>query len=199
MTFEHFMVVSPLLRGMDWGTRSHMGARSHISIGSPVPDVIAEDLDVLFVGINPDPISAECGHHFANPRNVFWRLLHEAGFTAEQLDPSEEERLLALRIGVTNIVPRVARSSSELTRGDFSRGSCALREKIARWRPHSVVFVGLTGWRAVSKSAETRRPKLDGARVFVLPNPSGRNARYSYRDMLRRWRRVAHSTHERPR
>jgi TDG/mug DNA glycosylase family protein len=171
-----------------------MGARRHTFVGSAVPDVIGEDLDVLFVGINPDPVSAERGHHFANPRNAFWKLLHEAGFTSERLDPSEEAKLLPLGIGVTNVVPRVARSSSELTRDDFSRGADALKKKIARWRPRSVVFVGLTAWRALRESGESSRLELDGSRVFVLPNPSGRNAHYTRSDMLRRWRRVARAT-----
>jgi G:T/U-mismatch repair DNA glycosylase len=160
-----------------------------------VPDVVAPDLDVIFVGINPDPVSGERRHHFANSRNSFWRLLHEAGFTPRQLDPSAEAYLLELGLGVTNLVSRVARSSSELTPLDFSRGRQVLARKIALWRPRAVVLVGQTVWRALSGTAapasRIELPARDGTRVFVVPNPSGRNAAYSYREMLRKWRSVA--------
>jgi G:T/U-mismatch repair DNA glycosylase len=160
-----------------------------------VPDVVAPGLDVLFVGINPDPISGERRHHFANPRNSFWRLLHEAGFTPRQLDPSAETALLELGLGVTNLVSRVARSSSDLTPMDFSRGKRILVRKIARWRPRAVVLVGQTVWHALSRGAtpasRLELPARDGTRVFVVPNPSGRNAGYSYSEMLRKWRGVA--------
>ncbi len=115
---------------------------------APVPDIVGPDLDVLFVGINPDPISGKFAHHFANPRNAFWRLLHEAGFTRRRLEPFEEAALLEEGIGVTNLVPRVTRSSSELTHEDFEGGQRELRRKLARWRPRAVVFVGVTMWRA---------------------------------------------------
>jgi mismatch-specific thymine-DNA glycosylase len=160
-----------------------------------VPDVVAPGLDVLFVGINPDPISGERRHHFANPRNSFWRLLHEAGFTPRRLDPSAEAGLLALGLGVTNLVSRVARSSSDLTPLDFSRGRRVLARKIARWRPRAVVLVGQTVRHALSGSrappSQLELPSRDGTRVFVVPNPSGRNAGYSYSEMLRKWRSVA--------
>lgn len=160
-----------------------------------VPDVVAPGLDVLFVGINPDPISGERRHHFANPRNGFWRLLHESGFTPRRLDPSAETGLLELGLGVTNLVSRVAHSSSDLTPMDFSRGRRILVRKIARWRPHAVVLVGQTVWHALSGSRDraTRleQPIRDGARIFVVPNPSGRNAGHSYSEMLRKWRSVA--------
>jgi TDG/mug DNA glycosylase family protein len=70
-----------------------------------------------------------------------------------------------------------------------------LRRKIARVKPEVVALVGVTLFRAVFN----RRPgdrvtlglqpeRLEGARVFVLPNPSGRNANFSYREMLAAFR-----------
>jgi double-stranded uracil-DNA glycosylase len=160
-----------------------------------VPDVVGPSLDVLFVGINPDPISGERRHHFANPRNRFWRLLHEAGFTARRLDPSAEARLIEVGLGVTNLVPRVSRSSSELSPADFSRGRLVLERKVARWRPRAVVLVGMTVWRALTgkraRAVGLEQPSRGGTRIFVVPNPSGRNAAYSYSEMLRQWRDLA--------
>jgi hypothetical protein len=76
---------------------------------SVLPDVVAPGLRVLFCGINPGYVSAAAGAHFANPRNDFWRLLHEAGFTPTLLEPSEQFELLRYRIGVTNAASRTTR------------------------------------------------------------------------------------------
>jgi TDG/mug DNA glycosylase family protein len=152
-------------------------------------------LEVLFVGINPDPASADCGHHFANPRNSFWKLLRESGFTERQYAPFEEAQLISAGIGITNLIPRVSRSSSELTASDFERGRRALRRKVARWRPRAIVFVGVTAWRAMQKRPGRPAPagprEIHGASVWVLPNPSGRNAAYTYCEMLRKWQTTA--------
>ncbi|WP_394835092.1 mismatch-specific DNA-glycosylase [Pendulispora rubella] len=161
-----------------------------------MPDVIAHELDVLFVGINPGFASARAGHHFANPANGFWRLLHESGFTPRRFVPSEQRELLTLGIGITNVVSRVTAGVKDVTREDFAEGRLALAQKIAHWKPKSVVFVGVTAYRAFRG---TRGPIACGeqaeglgrARVFVLPNPSGRNAHYSYADMLELYRGVA--------
>jgi len=161
----------------------------------PVPDVIAPDLDVLFVGINPDPISGRVRHHFANPANAFWRLLHESGFTPRRFAPDDERRLTGLGIGVTNLVMRVTSGVNELSAQDLDRGRRALERKLARWRPRAVVFVGVTAWRAFTRDKGPvecgEAPSHRGARVFVLPNPSGRNAHYPPARMRRLWSRLA--------
>ena len=83
---------------------------------SAVPDVLGPGVRLVFVGINPGLRSAQAGHHFANPRNDFWRLLHDSGLTPELLDPSEDAQLLAAGLGITNAAMRVTRGSSELRR-----------------------------------------------------------------------------------
>ena len=80
------------------GALSSLTARAK----SAVPDILAPGLRVMFCGINPGRRSAAAAAHFANPRNDFWRLLHEAGFTARRLQPSEQHELLAYGCGVTN-------------------------------------------------------------------------------------------------
>jgi TDG/mug DNA glycosylase family protein len=164
-----------------------------------LPDVIAPDLDVLFVGINPGLMSAREGHHFANPANGFWRLLHESGFTSRRLTPHEDGELLEERLGITNLAARATPGVSDLTREDLERGAATLARKIERHRPRAVVFVGLTAYAAFTRwrarVSGRRGPSLRtacgeqavaiaGARVFVLPNPSGRNAHFTYRQML---------------
>src|SRR6188472_4705031 len=88
---------------------------------SEVPDVLAPDLRVVFVGINPGYVSAAAGAHFANPRNDFWRLVHDAGFTPRLLTPEEQFEALQFGIGLTNAAARTTRGSGDLRRGDFDR------------------------------------------------------------------------------
>ena len=65
---------------------------------SAVPDVLAPNLRCVFCGINPGRVSAAAHAHFANPRNDFWRLLADAGFTPRLLEPEEQFELLELRL-----------------------------------------------------------------------------------------------------
>ena len=81
--------------------------------GKIVPDVIAPDLRVLFVGINPGLYTAAIGHHFGRPGNRFWPLLHLAGFTPRQLSPFEERELPPLGLGITNFVERASAAADE--------------------------------------------------------------------------------------
>src|SRR5207249_1015160 len=91
-----------------------------------IPDVIAPGLRVLFAGINPGLYSAATGYHFARPGNRFWPALHRSGFTERVLRPDEQERLLGLGLGITNIVARAtARSARPSARPGY--GCCPIR------------------------------------------------------------------------
>ena len=166
-----------------------------------LPDYLRPGLKLILVGINPGLRSAEVGHHFAGANNRFWRLLHDSGLTPRRLTYEEDAHLLDLGIGLANIVTRPTRSTSDLSHEDFERGRRSLARKIARFRPSTVGFVGLTAYREF----QGRRARvhcgfqenpIEGAEVFVLPNPSGRNAHYSYSEMLRSWRELAASLKE---
>ena len=174
----------------------------------PVADVIAPGLEALFVGINPGHASARAGHHFANPANPFWSLLHESGLLGRRLTPAEERVLLDHGLGITNLVARATGGVADLTRDDLERGREALARKIRRYRPRAVVFVGLTAYaaferrrraRATPRSPMARRrarcgeqpDRFAGARVFVVPNPSGRNAHFTRLEMRAAFRAVA--------
>jgi len=145
---------------------------------------------ILFVGINPSLRSAEVGHHFAGPGNPFWRLLHASGLVPGPLTYEDDVRLPGWGLALTNIVPRATREASELRREEFVEGQRTLARLIARLRPKVVAFVGTTVYRAffgprVSGGAGPKPERIGEARVFVLPNPSGRNAVYpGFRDKL---------------
>jgi TDG/mug DNA glycosylase family protein len=152
-------------------------------------DCVEPPVRVLFVGINPGVRSALTGHHFAGFSNRFWNLLFESGLVPEPLRAEDDRRLPNWGYGITNLVARPTPGIDTLTRDEYAAGVGVLRRKIRRWQPEVVAFVGVTLYRAIFDirgpvRLGLQRERLEGARVFVLPNPSGRNANYSYREML---------------
>lgn len=150
--------------------------------GRAIPATIAPGLRLLFVGINPGLYSGATGRHFARPGNRFWPTLHRAGFTPRQLQPDETDELLALGIGITNIVNRTTATAAELTTAEQRAGAERLRETVRRYRPAAVAVLGVTAYRAafgLPTAVIGRQPEpLEGAELWVLPNPSGLNAHY---------------------
>jgi TDG/mug DNA glycosylase family protein len=146
-------------------------------------DVVAPQLRALFVGINPGLRSWELGHNFAGRGNPFWRLLHAAGLIDRPIEFTEERRLLDCGFGITNVCARPTRSAGELSRAELAAGARALERRVRRLRPAVVVFVGLTIYqqifgRLATPGAGAKPERFGGARVFVVPNPSGLNASF---------------------
>jgi TDG/mug DNA glycosylase family protein len=161
-------------------------------------DAIRPGVRVILVGINPGVMSATTGHHFAGPTNRFWGLLYEAGIVPEPITHEDDVRLPEWGIGMTNLVARPTPGIDTLKPQEYLEGWKILEEKIERFRPQIVAFVGVTMYRALWRvighvDAPVIKPgfqkaTVHGARLFVLPNPSGRNAHFSYDDMLRAFR-----------
>jgi TDG/mug DNA glycosylase family protein len=160
--------------------------------GKTVPDVIAPGLRVHFCGINPGHYPAAVGHHFARPGNRFWPALHASGFTDRLLSPFEEQELLQLRLGVTNVVARATAAASELSHDDFVKGGRVLRSKVRRYDPRIVAVLGVGAYRAAFARPKAvvgaQDEQIAGARVWVLPNPSGLNANYQLNELSRLFR-----------
>lgn len=149
----------------------------------PLPDIVAADLDVLIVAINPSLRSAAAGLSFASKGNPFWRLLHESGLTEVQLEPEEGSRLPEFGIGLASGVRRATRSAAELTRAEQLVGARRIARLVATLRPSYVALLGLTLYPIFFPAGTERGPglktsTLSGSRVFVLPNPSGLNRAY---------------------
>jgi double-stranded uracil-DNA glycosylase len=160
---------------------------------SAVPDVLAPDLDVVFCGINPGRVSAAAGHHFANPRNDFWRLLHEAGFTPRLLAPAEQLELPSFGYGLTNAAYRTTPGSGDLRRNDFEGSAARLAQIAEELRPRVIAFVGKEAYRgAFGERPELglQERKLGKTRLFVLPSTSPANAAVPYGDRLEWFRRL---------
>ncbi len=174
-----------------------------------LPDRIRPGLLVLFVGINPGIRSAAVGHHFAGFSNRFWRLLHDSGLVPRPLGWNDDRRLPEWGFGITNLVPRPTRGIEELRPREYLAGWRALFAKVRRYRPRVVALVGITIYRALiparprgdSPPARGKPPRrvlpglsketIEGTPLFVLPNPSGRNATLSYDEMLAAFRSLA--------
>jgi TDG/mug DNA glycosylase family protein len=137
---------------------------------------------VLFCGINPGLYSAATGHHFARPGNRFWPALHAAGFTPRRLWPWEKDVLLREGFGLTNLVARATASADELAPAELVAGRRRLAAKVRRHRPRIVAFLGMGAYRhgfGRPRAALGEQPdRFAGARVWVLPSPSGLNASY---------------------
>jgi len=150
---------------------------------------VRADVRVLFVGINPGIRSATLGHHFAGYSNRFWKLLYEAGIVPEPIGTEDDRRLPEWGYGLTNLIARATPGIDTLQPDEYIAGVRVLRRKVRRWKPKLVAFVGVSLYRAIFGKKGAVVPGLqdetfEGARVFVLPNPSGRNANFTYTEML---------------
>ena len=158
-------------------------------VSPTLKDHIQPGVQILFVGINPGTRSAQLGHHFAGYSNRFWKLLYEARLVTEPLTYQDDWRLPEWHLGITNIISRSSAGIDVLIPEEYRRGMARLERKVRLYQPRLVALLGVTIFRLVFPGQEFRAPGLTavevgGARVFLLPNPSGRNAHYSYARML---------------
>jgi TDG/mug DNA glycosylase family protein len=168
---------------------------------SAIPDVLEDALRVLFCGINPGRVSAAAGAHFANPRNDFWRLLHAAGFTPEQLEPTDQFELLRHGIGVTNAAARTTPGSGDLRKSDFAGAAERLEEIATRRKPGWIGFVGKEAYRGVfgeRPELGEQEQRLGETRLFVLPSTSPANAAVPWSERLRWFSELARLSESRP-
>jgi TDG/mug DNA glycosylase family protein len=161
------------------------------NIPSAVPDVLGPGMRVVFCGINPGRASAAAGAAFANPRNDFWRLLHESGFTPRLLAPEEQYELLAHGIGLTNAARRTTKGSGDLRAADFAGARERLEAIVEEFHPRVLAFVGKAAYQGVFREraehgAQERR--LGETALFVLPSTSPANAAVPWDERLRWFR-----------
>jgi double-stranded uracil-DNA glycosylase len=159
---------------------------------SAIPDVVGPGLACIFCGINPGRVSAAAAAHFANPRNDFWRLLHDAGFTPRLYEPHEQFGLLDLGFGITNAAARTTPGSGDLRRGDFDLPR--LEQLSLDVRPRTIAFVGKEAYRGLFDERPELGPQLrtlrPGTGLFVLPSTSPANAAVPYGERLRWFREL---------
>lgn len=169
------------------------------AVNKTVPDLVAPNLDVLFVGINPGLYTAAIGHHFGRPGNRFWKVLHLAGFTPHQISPFDEEDLLQFGCGVTNMVPRTTATAAELSAEEIIEGGKRLTNLVRKYEPRTVAVLGVQAYRQAfqQKRAQVglQEGHIAGTPVWVLPNPSGLQAHYQLDDMVILFKELRSSVH----
>ena len=147
--------------------------------GATLPDLIAEGVRLLFVGINPGLRSVAVQGHFAPRGNRFYPALLRAGITDHLIDASagltarDRDYLLGRGVGITSLVSRATASADELGPAELAEGARALAGTVRRFRPRVVAVLGVTAYRTAFGSSPGRprppagrpgrRPALGGA------------------------------------
>jgi len=146
-------------------------------------DILASGLDVVFCGINPALTAQADGHNFSSPTNRFWSAIHLAGFTDRQLAPAEERSLLQYGCGITAVVMRPTSAAHEVSALEIQQALSSFDTKIRAVAPRMLAFLGKP---AISVALGTgtvnwglQADTVAGAAAWVLPNPSGRNRRFT--------------------
>jgi TDG/mug DNA glycosylase family protein len=163
-----------------------------------LPDILADDLDVVFCGLNPGLQAAAVGHHFAGRGNRFWLVLFLAGFTSRQFDPTDDRLLLTEGCGLTAVVARPTASADEVSVREFTTAAAALDSKIRTYKPGLVAFLGKKAYSAIVGRSIVewgRQNEMFGSTgAWVLPNPSGRNRGFSLDELVLAYRELRIAT-----
>ncbi|KAF4573622.1 hypothetical protein EYR36_008140 [Pleurotus pulmonarius] len=173
---------------------------------SNLTDCLKFELDVVFCGINPGRLSAQVGHHFANPNNHFWKALAASGFTSKRIPPHEDMTLPDLfNIGLTDLVERPTSGESELSAAEKAESVLSLLSKIAHFRPRIVAFVGLGIAKVLNNSMPSNKgfklaPGLQNFKLvytdsqeqsvgetlfYAMPSSSGAVSQYQLADKVK--------------
>ncbi len=173
-----------------------------------LPDLLRDQLDVVFVGINPSLFSVAAGHYFARRTNRFWPCFSRSVLSEDarralavaRLEPEHDRALPAIGFGFTDLVKRATVRAGDLRPPELSAGTHVLVAKLRRHRPRIACFHGMTGYRYVVRelSSDAGEPRLGlqplrigETRCYVVPNPSGANAHFTPEDQTRWYDRLA--------
>lgn len=152
-------------------------ATANIERIQSLPDSVGPGMQVLIVGLNPSPYSADSGIPYGRPGNRFWPAALGAGLVSQDRDV--HHALSSHHLGFTDFVRRTTRKADEVSESEFEVGFVRVSRLIEWLKPKVVCFVGLGAWRAVvDKKAvpglQDRR--IGDSRVYVMPHTSGLNA-----------------------
>jgi len=157
------------------------------SVNKQISDIIAPGIKLLFCGINPGLYTAAIEKHFGRPGNRFWPSLFAGGITPRLYSPFEQHLLLLDNIGITNLVNRATARADEVGEKELQKGAEALSEKIAKYKPEAVAILGITTYRTAFKKPKAKlgiqEDVISGARIWMLPNPSGLNAHFQIKEL----------------
>lgn len=175
-------------------------------VDATVPDLIGDDGDgndlrLLFVGINPGLWTAATQTHFAHPGNRFYPALLAAGIIEREIDRgvgmTEQDRayFLGRGLGISNIAHRATAKASSLTTDELREGGERLRALVRRRTPRVVAIAGVTAFRSAFRQPKASMGEqaggFEGARLWVVPNPSGLNAHETTASLAAAYREAA--------
>ena len=157
-------------------------------------DIISNNLKVIFCGINPGLKSAWDGHHFSGRSNRFWKVLYLAGFTPYQIEPSNDASILDFGYGLTTAVARATTRADVLTKDEFIASIDVLKHKIGHFQPKYIAFLGKPAYITFSGKKQIswggQADDFCGAKVWVLPNPSGLNRGFLLNDLVTHYKEL---------
>jgi len=144
-----------------------------------LPDIVGPEPLVVFCGLAGAESDKTRTHYYETPGNNFWESLHLSGLSPTQLRPDEDERVVELGFGLTDLV------------GHWDPRWVEMEELVAKvdlWQPEWLVLTSKNVAHEASRALGRRgRPGLGvqdwyvgEAQVFVLPGTSGANRRRDY-------------------
>jgi TDG/mug DNA glycosylase family protein len=169
--------------------------------GQTLPDLTSDKVRLLFVGINPGLRTVAVQAHFAPRGNRFWPALYRAGITDHLIDassgfkPDDRDYLLRRGIGITNLVDRASAGADELTVAELVEGRRRLDRTVRKYSPEVVAVLGITAFRHAFGERRANAGKqvspYPATELWVVPNPSGRNAHASLSGLAAAYAEVA--------
>ncbi|HEY4368643.1 MAG TPA: G/U mismatch-specific DNA glycosylase [Steroidobacteraceae bacterium] len=163
-------------------------------MNTSLPDILSDNLAVVFCGLNPGLSAVAAQHHFVGRSNRFWRVLHLAGFTPQLICPEDDRDLLKHGCGLTTVVGRPTSRAAEVSVDEFRAASLTLERKIQRYAPRYIAFLGKAGYSAIAEQRNIswglQLERFGDAAVWLLPNPSGLNRGFSLNDLVSAYREL---------
>ena len=162
-----------------------------------LPDLFEPGEQILFVGTNPGTKSARIGHYFAGTSNMFWKLLYEAKLTDERLTTELDFKLRDYGYGLTDVIKRPTRSTTELRKMDAKGAKKRLDSIIEENYPKIVAFIGKAGFRyylnegIIPLRYGLQKREVVESKLYLLPSTSGQSfADTKYSEKLHWYRRL---------
>jgi TDG/mug DNA glycosylase family protein len=155
----------------------------HADNAPRLPDVLRDNLDVVFVGTAAGRRSAELGVYYAHSGNYFWRTLWQIGLTPRRFAPQDFAKLQSVGIGFTDLSKSGCGMDHAIAPEQFD--VAAFDAKMRRHEPRAIAFTSKKAaslWLRrrtdrIPYGRQRRRPG-DFCEVFVLPSPSSAARRY---------------------
>ncbi|MCD4782338.1 MAG: mismatch-specific DNA-glycosylase [Candidatus Eremiobacteraeota bacterium] len=145
---------------------------------STLEDILDRKLKVVFVGLNPSPVSVDAGHyHYGMLGKRFWNTIIRGKIFKPEAGKYYDELLLKQKMGITDIVKRPTRGLKHLTKDDFEEGRKQLFQKVIEYKPKILCSIYKS---AFEHLFETKFTNLHGlqdnfrfgkTKIFIMASP----------------------------